>query len=79
MTVRRLLKADPATETRDASARALKADIGIAVRVGIRMGKTVEARTYERCEVMRCQEREDHRTAMTSLSACSAVPELCPG
>lgn len=50
MTVRRLLNADPATETRDASARALKADMGIAVRVGMRMGKTVDALTYERSE-----------------------------
>ena len=42
---RRLLSAEPATETNEASARALNADMGIAVRVGIRMGKTVEART----------------------------------
>jgi hypothetical protein len=40
-----LLKALPATVTRDANARALKTDIGIAVNVGINTGKTVEART----------------------------------
>ena len=45
ITVNRLLKAFPATVTRDANARALKTDIGIAVNVGIKTGKTVEART----------------------------------
>jgi len=38
-------KGRPATVTRDASARALKTDIGIAVNVGIKTRKTAEART----------------------------------
>jgi hypothetical protein len=45
MMVRRLLNALPATVTRVASARALKTDIGDAVRVGNKTGNTVEART----------------------------------
>lgn len=45
MTVNRRLNAFPATVTSDASARALKTVIGIAVNVGIKTGKTVEART----------------------------------
>lgn len=44
--VRRLDKEFPATVTREARARALKAVIGVAISVGIRTGKTVEARTY---------------------------------
>ena len=45
ITVSLRLRAFPATVTSDASARALKTVIGIAVSVGIKMGKTVEART----------------------------------
>jgi hypothetical protein len=45
MTVSRRLNAFPATVTSDASARALKTVIGTAVNVGIKTGKTVEART----------------------------------
>lgn len=44
-TVRRRLRAFPATVTRDAIARALNADIGMAVSVGRRIGNTVDART----------------------------------
>ena len=46
MTVRRLLRAFPATVTRAARARALKTVIGMAVSVGMRTGKTVAARTW---------------------------------
>ena len=45
ITVSRRLNAFPATVTSDASARALKTVIGMAVNVGIKTGKTVEART----------------------------------
>lgn len=45
MTVKRLLSALPATVTSEARARALKTVIGMAVKVGINTGKTVEART----------------------------------
>jgi hypothetical protein len=44
--VKRLLNALPATVTNDARARALKAEIGVTVRVGRRVGKTEAARTY---------------------------------
>lgn len=45
ITVSRLLSAVPATVTRDARARALNTVIGIAVKVGIKTGNTVAART----------------------------------
>ena len=40
-----LLRALPATVTNVAKARALKADVGEAIKVGMRIGKTVFART----------------------------------
>jgi hypothetical protein len=45
MTVKRLLRALPATVTNVPKARALKTDMGEAVRVGISTGNTVDART----------------------------------
>lgn len=41
----RLLRALPATVTKDANALALKAVMGVATSVGIKTGKTVFART----------------------------------
>jgi hypothetical protein len=49
MTVKRLLKALSATVTRDASARALKTVMGVEIKVGIKTGNTVEARTLNEC------------------------------
>lgn len=42
-----LLKALPATVTRDARALALNTLIGVAIKVGIKTGKTVLAWTYD--------------------------------
>ena len=80
MTVKRLFKAAPATETRDPRACALKTVIGTAVSVGMSTGNTVDARTcmkyYNSCGAWM-----DGwiLTLMTSRSAWRAVPELCPG
>jgi hypothetical protein len=41
----RLLNALPATVTKEASALALNAVIGVEIRVGMRIGKTTPART----------------------------------
>ncbi len=54
-----LVNADPATVTSDASAFALNADIGCVVRVGIKTGKTVDARTWE---TSGCQRGSDSET-----------------
>jgi hypothetical protein len=45
MTVKRLLRAVPATVTREANACALKMVMGLEVNVGMRTGNTVDART----------------------------------
>jgi hypothetical protein len=47
MTLIRLVRAVPATDTKDPRARRLKAVIGVARSVGIRTGKTVVERTCE--------------------------------
>ena len=75
----RRLSALPATDTKDARACALKTVMGMAVNVGMRTGKTVEARTCGTVSLKVEQELKKKLTLITSFNAWRAVPEPFPG